>query len=396
MKQLSIHDARRLAVISQALHKTRPFGSGNNAPLACLEQLGYVQIDTISIINRSQHQTFRTRIPSYQGGQLDHLQKHGKIFEYWHHAAAYLPMQDYRYYRRYMNAIASGEKHWWTPDQKQMQYCLDRIQSEGPLMAKNFEPPPDAKKGDWWELKPAKRALDQLWIEGKLMISHRLNFHKVYDIPERVLPPDIETTAATESDFFRFLILRAIWAHGVVNDSEISYLRKGVKPGVRKQIKQMLANGEIVEVNIKNQSTTYYSIESKLNELDEARIDKKLHFLSPFDNAVIQRKRLLQLFDYDYQIECYTPAAKRKYGYYCLPILYGADFIGRLDPKADRKAKKMIIKNIYLENGVNMTERLLYQFCQKLRELANFNECEHIEIQGQDSPVRQEDILRCK
>lgn len=140
MLKLSTKEARRLAIISQGLHRSKPFGSGKNALLSCIEQLGYIQIDTISVINRAHHHTFWTRIPSYHERQLDTLLQDRKIMEYWSHAAAYLPMQDYRFCLPYMNAIADGQRHWREPDKKMMKNVLERIRAEGPLMAKPDQP----------------------------------------------------------------------------------------------------------------------------------------------------------------------------------------------------------------------------------------------------------------
>lgn len=384
MTELSPIQARRLVLRCQGLHRANVFGSGKNGILRCLEQLGYVQIDTISVVNRAHHHTLWSRVPSYKQEHLRALQKSGKVLEYWAHAAAYLPMTDYRFCLPYMNAIASGERHWYEPDKRLMQKVFDRIKAEGPLMAKDFEPPKDRKPGIWWQWKPAKRALDQLFIEGKLMVSHRNNFHKVYDLPERVLPGGLDTTVPTIEEFYRHLIRRSIQAHGLVAEPEISYLRKGIKAGVRKQLQQMLADGEIIQISVKANATPYYSMPDIIEE--STRFSKSVHLLSPFDNAVIQRKRVLQLFDFDFQIECYVPEPKRKYGYFCLPILYGAELVGRLDPKADRKSSKFLVRSLYLEKKIANVDKFLSQLAGKLLALARFNDCNEVILEKSDPP----------
>ncbi len=376
--QLTANEARRLALVGQGLHSAKAFGTGKNAVLRCLQQLGYIQIDTISVIKRSHHHCFWTRVPSYSVQQLDALQHDKQILEYWAHAAAYLPMSDYRFCLPYMNAVASGQKHWRQPERKAMQEVLARIRAEGPLMAKDFEHRGD-KSGDWgWNWKPAKVALEQLFIEGKLIASHRVGFQKVYDLPERALPEGLDTRVPTDDEFHRYLITRAIRAHGLVTEQEICYLRKGVKPGVKATLRNMLEAGEIIRVGVAGNPATYYSTEQQVEAAIGKRIGAQVSLLSPFDNAVIQRRRLLDLFAYDYQIECFVPAAKRRFGYYCLPILYGTGFVGRLDPKADRLKSEFRINSLYLEKPVGDEERFATALAEKLKQTAAFNGCSRI------------------
>ncbi|MBN4053582.1 YcaQ family DNA glycosylase [Haliea sp. AH-315-K21] len=383
MFKLSTKDARRLAIIQQGLHSSKPFGSGNNALLSCIERLGYIQIDTISVINRAHHHTFWTRIPSYQEQQLDALLLEREIMEYWSHAAAYLPMQDYRFCLPYMNAIAGGQKHWREPDKKMMKKVLERIRVEGPLMAKHFDPPKEKKGGSWWSWKPAKQALEQLFIEGKLMVSHRTGFHKVYDLAERVLPSGLDTRTPSKEEYERHLIQRSMQAHGLIAEQELSYLRKGMKPSIKAQLNEMLAANEIVLVEVDGKP--YYSSPQIIQECSGQRINKMVSLLNPFDNAIIQRKRVAALFDFSYQMECYVPAVKRQFGYYCLPILYGAEIVGRLDPKADRKNKTFIIQNLFIEKEIADIDAFTRKLADKIQELSTFNGCEKIILKGKNS-----------
>ena len=378
MTQLSPADARRLAVISQGLHARAPFGAGKNAVMRCIEQLGYIQIDTISVINRSHDHALWTRIPGYKPAHLDRLLRERKVLEYWSHAAAYLPMRDYRYCLPYMQAIAAGQKHWRQPDKKTMREVLARITAEGPLMARDFEHT-SKRGGEWgWNWKPAKIALEQLFIEGQLIASHRVGFQKVYDLPERVLPSDIDTSTPTTDEFLRHLVLGSIRAHGLVQEAEISYLRKGLKSGVRELVREMSAAGELITVAVKGVQAPFYSTPQILEQELNKRVARDVHLLSPFDNAVIKRRRLQQLFHSDYQIECFVPAEKRQFGYYCLPVLYGADIVGRLDPKADRKTGTFIIKSLHLEKAVANEADLAAKLAATIRQAATFNGCDRI------------------
>ena len=390
MIELSQTQAKRLVVNRQGLHKSNAFGRGDSAILECIERLGYVQLDTISVINRAHHHTFWSRIPKYRVDQLDSLQRERKIFEYWPHAAAYLPMQDFRFSLPYMNAIAGGQKHWRTPDKAAMKAVLKRIASEGALKARDFETGAQSlqtqsarrkKKVDLWGgAKPAKKALEQLFIEGKLLISHRNGFQKVFDLPERVLPADLDISTPTTEEFSRHLIARTIESQGIATEAEIGYLRKGIMPDLRSQVLQMIADNEIVEIRVHGNKSTYYSRHDIVEQAPSARVAKRVHLLSPFDNIVIQRKRLAKLFDYDYQIECYVPEAKRAHGYFCLPILFGDEFVGRLDPKADRKNRTMQIRNLVIEKKVERVDAFITELARKINHFAMFNGCENTKI----------------
>ena len=193
MKAPSIDHLRRIALEAQGLTRSSPFGRGTGGAERALEQLGYVQIDTISVVSRAHHHTLYNRIPGYQPKLLDKLVAERRAFEYWFHAAAYLPMRDYRYALPRMRRFKRGEMRWMrSRDQKLMDQVLDRIRFDGPLRARDFEDP-SHKHGGWWDWKPAKRALEQLFMQGDLMVAAREGFQKTYDLPERVLPAGVDT-----------------------------------------------------------------------------------------------------------------------------------------------------------------------------------------------------------
>ncbi|TWU23414.1 hypothetical protein Pla52o_29500 [Novipirellula galeiformis] len=381
MIELSPAQAKRLVINRQGLHKSNAFGRGDSALHDCIDRLGYIQIDTISVINRAHHHTFWTRVATFRNNHLDALQKDRKIFEYWAHAAAYLPMQDYRYCLPYMNAIASGQKHWRTPDKKVMASVMQRIRSDGPLKARDFAASGSKTLHFWGAKKPEKIALEQLFIEGKLMVSHRDGFEKVFDLPERILPSRLDTSTPTSEEFYRYLIIRTIQSQGFATESEIGYLRKGIKLALRKQIQQMLADNEIVQVRVHGNPNVYYSQTDMIEQDRPARVARNVHLLSPFDNLVIQRKRMAQLFDFDYQIECYVPESKRKHGYFCLPILFGDELVGRLDPKADRRNRNLVVRNLVIEKELKHVDAFIDKLARKLNELAIFNGCDSTVIE---------------
>ena len=304
-------------LLSQRLPPTKQTGRPVAATLSAIEHLGYIQIDTISVIQRAHHHTLWSRNPRYQTSHLDQLVADKQVFEYWSHAAAYLPMCDYRYSLPRKQAIANGDqKHWYNRDSRLMKSVLNRIASEGPLMAKDFEH--SGKKMGEWQSKPAKRALECLFMQGDLMVPRRVNFHKVYDLTERVLPENTDTSVPDPEEFARFLITRYLRANGLGQPAEISYLLKNTKPMIAAVLQDMVSSKELLQVSV--DGVRYYALPESLALLNQSLARNKLKILSPFDNLVIQRRRIQALFDFDYQIECYVPAAKRQYGYFSLPV----------------------------------------------------------------------------
>jgi len=343
-----------------------------DATLAAVENLGYVQIDTISVIQRAHHHVLWSRNPRYRPEHLDQLLDEKQVFEYWSHAAAYLPMRDFRFSLRRKQALKSGElKHWFKCDKKTMQHVLDRITAEGPLMARDFEGP--EKKPGGWGVKPMKQALETLFMQGDLMISRRENFHKVYDFPEHVLPEGIDTAVPAQDEYIRFLIFQYLEAHGMGQAAEMVYLLKNTKPLVTAMLKEMMASGEVVEIAVADK--TYYALPDTLALLNKPLNRRALKILSPFDNLLIQRKRMKDLFDFDYQLECYVPAAKRKVGYFVLPVLWDGRFVARMDCKADRKTKTLNILNLVYEPGFTATDDFFQSLEKALADFVAFNEC---------------------
>ena len=393
--KISINEARRLVLQSQGLLQNN-FGKNKKGVLSAIEHLGYVQIDTLAVVERAHHHTLWSRLPDYSPGLLEELQaKEHKIFEYWSHAASYLPMSDYRFTLPRKAIIAAGESHWFKRDDKMMRYVLDRIKQEGPLLSKDFMALPNKKTGPWYEWKPAKKALEQLFMEGKLMVAKRQGFQKVYDLPERILPAGVNTTMPTLQEFCEHLIRKNINAHGLVSEQEIVYLRKKLKEPVKSSIKRLLKQGEIIAVKIEGlNGIDFYTDAERLVTIEKPLKGKAMHLLSPFDNSLIQRRRTERLFNFNYQVECYVPEAKRIYGYFCLPILFGDEFIGRLDPKADRHSKTFFIYNLAFEPSFKNFEQALPLLAGKIKEFATFNNCNKIIIEKTEPKQFQKELKR--
>lgn len=381
---VSLEQTRAIALKSQGLIGAG-FGKGKAGTLNAIEHIGYVQIDTLSVAARAHHHTLWSRLPDYKESYLNELlEKDKQIFEYWSHAASYLPMCDYRFSLIVKKAYADGKSHWFGQDKKMNKFVLDRIKAEGPLQSKDFE----YKRKDpnnWYEWKPAKKALEQLFMEGKLMVAKRQGFQKVYDLAERVLPSNVNTELPSEKEYAEHLIRNSIQANGIVEEKEIAYLRRGLKDSVNKALMRMLKDGELIEVKLKDDAKTLFvTTEDQLKSIEKIKIENTIQILSPFDNAIIQRKRTQRLFDFDFVIECYVPEAKRKFGYFCLPVLFGDKFVARFDPKADRATKTFYIKQMHFEKGFIPDEKFNKEFATKLKAYANFTCCDKVVIDKGD------------
>jgi uncharacterized protein YcaQ len=390
IESLSIQQARKLVLLSQKLPPVKQTGSATAATLSAIEHLGYIQIDTISAIQRAHHHTLWNRNPLYLPPQLDKLLSGKQVFEYWSHAAAYLPMRDYRHSLPRKQAIKNGDQnHWYERDAALMKTVLERIIAEGPLMAKDFDHA--GKKSGEWKSKPAKRALEYLYMQGDLMVARRINFHKVYDLTERVLPEGIDTTLPDSEESTRFLIVRYLQANGLGQPSEIAYLLRNTKPLISNTLQEMALSGEVLQISAGDKS--YYALPASLELLIKPLARSKLKILSPFDNLVIQRGRIQALFGFTYLLECYVPASKRQYGYFSLPILWDGKLVARMDCKTDRKKSLLHIHHLALEPGLKKNDAFCLALYKELAAFLIFNNCSHLQLH-RTTPEKIKPILQ--
>jgi len=381
-EKLSIDIARRLLLDHQRLNTRSQFATGCNGTLEAIEHLGYVQLDTLSVVERAHLHTLWNRVDGFKPSHIDKLQRSGAIFEHWAHALAILPMKNYRFSLPLMKRIAGGEKHWYPKNKKVEKYVLDRVKAEGALSAKDFDDKPASK--EMWVRAPSKIALEQLFMEGKLMIPYRNNFHKVYDLTERVLPDSVNTVEPNESEFCQHLIGNFLEAQGFGQLKEISYLRKGMGAAIRQTADEMLEEELIckVEINKKLYLTTKKFLERTANPFPRS----SFRILSPFDNAIIQRKRIDELFKFDYQIECYVKKENRKFGYFCLPLLHQNNLIGRLDAKADRKSKTLNLLHLQLDVSSGKALAVQRALNGELKRFMDFNRCTQMNLHRYSGP----------
>ncbi len=383
---LTIEQARAIALRSQGLaEEVAVFGMGKEAALTAIGHLGYVQMDTISVIQRAHHHVLWSRIPDYAPAMLEALQcVDSSVFEYWNHASSYLPTRDYRFSLPLMKKHRK-EMHWSdeSPElRKSMRRLMARIRSEGPLAISDVEA---TKMVSQWSNdlsgKIERRAFHELWMRGDVMIRSRRGVQKVFDLPERVLPVTTELKLPSKREAADFHVRRGLRALGIARLQELHYLRDG---GHATEIRQALAGliqkGDVIEARVAGFLETPVFLMKEALDLAAPLTAKRIRFLSPFDNLTIQRKRLKWLFDFDYTVEIYVPAAKRKYGYFVLPVLYGDRIIGRFDAKAYRKERRLSVINLVFEPGFEDFSEIEEEFAKALDEFARFQQCDEWEI----------------
>ncbi len=355
---------------------------GKRGTLSIIKKLGYIQIDTIHIIERAHHLTLRSRISDYKCSFLSDLQsKDRRIFEYWAHAASIVPMNDYRFYLSHMEKNRHPRKGSWLQQWSQKHAKLikrvyERIEKEGALSAADFKDVPGRKRGPWWDWKPAKTALEVLFWQGKLMVKERRNFRRIYDLTARVLPRAIDTRKPSLEEEKCFFVRRALQSLGIATKQDINHYIE-ISGNLDPWIRAMEQRNHVVPVRVSHAKNQYYMLaNTKIPTIFKEQ--PIVHLLSPFDNAIILRKRIEELFDFSYALECYKPRAKRKYGYFSLPILNRTHFVGRIDPKADRNTNTLLINNLYFENENILKKEFPVLFASELRRFAQFNGCPHI------------------
>lgn len=377
--EIPVQAARCLAVSCQGLGDPWVLPEGREGAARIIDRLGYVQIDTISVVQRAHHHVIWSRHPGYEPRMVDELLKDRRVFEFWAHAASYLPMSDYRFTIPHMMAFARrpSRQAWMRDNEKLVRTVLGRIREEGALSSSDFKTP-KGSRGTWWNWKPAKRALEMLLATGDLMVSERRNFQRVYDLTERVLPPHVDTTMPTDIELGRFVVRRVLSAHGISTTwpmrrwTSIKYIDEAIR--------EMLAEDEITRVRVEGSKKDYFALMEVLDAMPGAKVPRRVHILSPFDSMVIWRNRVKDLFAFDYSLECYRRAQERVHGYFCLPLLWGDRFIGRLDSKADRRSGILRLVSLEFEEGLGGYGEFLPQLVGKIMEFARFNECEEIQL----------------
>jgi uncharacterized protein YcaQ len=366
--QLTLKQARALQLAAMGL-LTPPRRRAKKADvLATIRGMNVLQIDTIHIVARSPYLVLWSRLGDYSPAWLDDLLAEGALFEYWSHAACFLPIEDYPNYRRQMlhlEAAGSGlTAKRLAADPFAHVELVEHVRENGPVRAADFEHDDGRKGTGWWDWKPDKLRLESLFTAGEIMVKRREKFHRVYDVRERVLPPHLldDTTVPGRDTVNRTWTLAAIKAMGFAPARWIGDYFRHAGRVPRPHPERLAESGDLLRVQVEGTSAPAY-VHPDHAALLQAALTGKLKptlstLLSPFDPLVWDRERALALFDFDYRIECYTPDAKRKYGYFSLPILVRGALVGRLDAKAHRADGLFEVRALHLEPGVKADDLL--------------------------------------
>ena len=344
MDSISITQARRLWIRAQALDGSTPFGDGPAATARAIEHLGYVQIDTINVIERCHHHILFNRIPGYLRDDLRQSQTKDKsVFEYWTHALSYVPTRDFRYFIPAMRRHAREPNRWYaqaTPFL--LRKVLRRIRTQGPITIRDIKDDVLVDKDhEWAGRKPSKRALQLAFYNGTLVISQRQGMLKTYELASRHFDWTEKPRAATHVEVLDYRIDRALRSQGLVSLDSICHLRPALKPAVQVRLAKRVRQGLLRVVRVGQQE--FWSTPETL-DVGVLGTPDRTHILSPFDPLIIQRKRTKFFFGYDHLFEAYVPKDKRIYGYFGLPILVGDRIAAVVDLKTDRARRKLLVQ----------------------------------------------------
>ncbi|MEO8473753.1 MAG: crosslink repair DNA glycosylase YcaQ family protein [Chryseolinea sp.] len=382
---ISKEQARKIILHAGGLAKPGQFGKGKEAVYKVIEHLGFVQIDTIAVVERAHHHALASRVADYDHDWLQVLQTEGRIFEFWTYASGFIPMKNFRFSLPVKESFSSRRKALTQTEINLMNKILDRISREGPLRSRDFENDRVTKSSGWWDWRPSKVALERLHLDGRLVSIRRKDFQKLYDLGENIIPPDVDQTMPDDAEFARHIILRVLKAHGIASMKEIAYSSRHAKNTAKTEIDKLIVSGEVYNVAVDGlKSSPLYMLAEYRNK--KIKLSDSVFILSPFDVLNVFRHRLKWFFDFDYQVECFVPAPKRKYGYFSLPILAGDAFIGRMDCKADRKQRHLIVNNLHLESKT-IDSTLLKKLSEAIKTFATFNSCDRIAIKKSNAPT---------
>jgi uncharacterized protein len=339
--------ARRVWLAAQRLETREPFGSGAQAVADAVDHLGYVQIDTINVIERCHHHILFSRIPTYKRADLAQAQSIDKsVFEYWTHALAYVPSADYRFFIETMRAFRRSPGRWFsTVKPAELRKVMRLIKRDGAITLRDIDDDELREKEHLWaSRKPSKRALQFAFSMGQLVVSARQGMLKSFELTDRHFGWDAPPKAASATEVTAYRLDRALRSQGIVSLDSICHLDAPRKAAVAKLIGQRVRKGELVEVALDSADKQQHWVRADVLETSSEVDSELVHILSPFDPLIIQRKRTKLFFDYDHLFEAYVPKHKRVLGYFALPVVVGDEIVAALDLKTDRQNRKLLVQ----------------------------------------------------
>jgi len=397
LRRLTADEARKLLLDAQGLLDDPTRASTSRSLERLIRRLGFVQVDSIQVIERAHHLTLAARLYAYRPAQLERLlERKRSLFEHWTHDAAVIPSGLFRHWKpRFARYAAQDRTRRWLErrvaprPEPVVEHVLERIGAEGPLMSKDFEHEGSVARSAWWGWKPQRAALEYLWRCGRLSIAARRSFHKVYDLTDRVHPELHSQPPPDEAEQLEWACSSALERLGVATPGEIAAFWNEVSPaGATDWCRRALERHAIAAVEVEStdgskprRAFAVSDFERRLGRAAEA--PDGIRLLSPFDPVIRDRKRLARLFGFEYRFEAFVPARQRRHGYYVLPVLEGEQLIGRLDPKHHRERGVLEVRGLWWEPGVKPTKKRMRELDDALARLAALVGASAIEL-----PVR--------
>ncbi|WKW41004.1 winged helix-turn-helix domain-containing protein [Kosakonia cowanii] len=363
--QLSITAARHLHLAAQGLLRKPSRRAKPDDILSTIRRMSLLQIDTINIVARSPYLVLFSRLGAFEPHWLDDALRNGELMEYWAHEACFLPREDFALVRHRMLAPDKmGWKYrqaWMQEHAAEIEQLIAHIEQHGPVRSADFEHPRKGTSG-WWEWKPHKRHLEGLFTAGKVMVIERRNFQRVYDLTQRVMPQwDDVRDLLSQEQAEAIMLEKSARSLGLFRAQWLADYYRLRRPALAQALAQMQEAQTILPVNVEGLGPAWLHA-SLLSLLEQAQAEKltATHsaVLSPFDPVVWDRKRAEQLFGFSYRLECYTPAPKRQYGYFVLPLLHRGRLVGRMDAKMHRKTGVLEVIALFLEEGISPSLQL--------------------------------------
>ncbi len=374
---LSLPVARAVWMQSCHLHQAASIQDLSKDLVGLVDRLGYVQIDTINVIERAHHHILWSRWNDYRPQHLSLLQSKDKsVFEYWTHALAYIPTKHFHHYKVAMKNFSKSPGRWYEMVRpEQVQKLKKQIQQNGALSISDIQDDVRVEKDhEWASRKPSKRVLQYMFNQGQLIISKREGMLKYYELTDRHFGWKKSPMASSTKDGLNYLIDRSLTSQGLVSLDSITHLKPSLKKEIYPLIEKRVANGQLLEVEvdtIKNQKF-WMSSGLDLSKLILGEdLKNQIHLLSPFDPLLIIRKRHFHFFNYQHIFEAYIPIDKRKYGYFGIPVLWGDQVVSVIDFKTDRQIKKLKIQKWNWIKG-HKSKSLKSKIEDKIHDFENF------------------------
>ena len=344
-----------------------------------MDRVGVVQLDSVNVVARAHFLTFFARLGSYPMHLADRIGwGTGDMVEYWAHEAALIPVEHWPLFRHRMqrNFHWPSMDRWMVENQGAIDEVLKEVTERGPLRPGDLESHSSGSRGPWWDWSEAKLALEALFFTGRLTVAKRVNFVRHYDLPERVLPPEIVAAEVDEESARRQLLKQAVRHHGIGTVADFADYYRMKNLSAAPLLATLAMEGEVEEVEVAGWKGPVY--------LDPgARIPRSvtgLAVLCPFDPLIWFRPRTERLFDFHYRIEIYTPPPKRVFGYYVFPILLDGELVGRVDLKADRQAGLLRVRGSYVEEGQDPT-RVAAPLASEMKTMASWLSLDDVAVE---------------